>query len=1762
MPITTDNNIYRDDFTASGVDAKNYLRILFKAGYSVQVRELNQMQSILQNQINKFGLSVWKDGAAVIGGGCTYDQTIQYIDATVTGTNVSTAILASTNILPFDGLTASILGVKSLGVSGAYRIFLRYNNSGTGGIVAAYSISNALSTNNALSVAVTATGYAAGIFLSKGVFFTKGSFVATDAQSVFFTLDTKDASVNGKAYLYVAETFVDYTTDASLTDNANGTPNYNAPGADRYAVDLTLTFEADGSAASTSDKISLLTVVNSVPAAAMRDRYNDLDRQLAQRTYEESGSYTLNPFRTQIRELYNNGSNYGRYVSSELDKAGYSISAGDLPASIADAQTRYSLGIDPSVAYVYGYRVAPLDKNELNAPKARTLSELTPANTYANIGNYVIGSFESGSYLPIITEISSTYAINATYVSKTYGSTNYTNTSRTSLVLPNVTGLTVGMIMYGPGVGLNAGVKILTIDSGTNTVTFAATTITVASGNVLSFSVGTCKIKAVEVEGASTYRLYLYDITITTNVGFNLADIGSIWNAAATPVKFTVATGGALAFASNDTAVFKLPFDAVNSLTNIRYNILHTASGTVTSTTTIDLTVTSGQREFSDLTPSNIILFVAGVKTVVNSVSGSGSSITLNFDAVAGGAAYTVIIPVNVGIGTGGDGVMTKTLTSQTDTQTATSGQTVFTLSKAEVFSLTSVTVASVYTPLSDWVISDDGQRDNYFTNVKLRYVGKKSFTNESISFVYRYFARTGGSACASVNSYLPSATNVTAGLTYSTIPSYDGVRLTDCIDFRPVILAGSTGVVDVLNPYSSISAAANFYLPRVDKVCVDYNGNFEITQGNAELNPRVPETPPKSMALYTLAVPAYTHSAADIVSTYIDNRRYTMRDIGGLESRIKNIEYYTTLSLLERSANDKPIFDSTGSRFKNGILVDSFYNNNTANIASEAYAASIDITKGILYPQYSSRRFDFKKVDNTLSSIKINSNTATLAYSETPLISQSYATEYESVNPYDLASFVGNVTLTPGSDEWKEVTNTTVYAALNTANYDTVKDTAVLGTIWNEWTTNWIGSTVTRSAPHTVRAPDGVIRQAVITTESGRQSRVGLQTQLNFTDITQNNGERVVDVTFIPFIRSRKVYFSATGLKPNTKVYPFFDGIDISAYSMQLSSIVDYKNSAEVKTYNGISPANTALSTIGITTSSLITNVAGEIKGVFLIPNNEVYKFRTGSRAFRLADSSRNLPSEITTYADSNYAANGLTQTNETLITSTRIPQLSQTRVDESQAVSRVTKVQYVDPLAQSFMIGDIETGAFVTSLDLYFQSTSATLPVTVEIVTVENGTPTQKVVPFSQVSLNPYTIVSGAYTTTRVVQISENGSAATRFTFSDPVYLKAGAEYAIVVKSNDPAYRMYVARVGGTDLTTSQKITKNVYAGVMFMSQNASTWTPDQTRDFKFVLNRAAFVGSGSLQFKPTFSTGVESVTISAGGSGFTQAGASMTFAAPAGGGTTATGVPTVDILTGSIVSVRVTNAGSGYVFGESPTLTFANTTGTPVAPTATANLLNVPVTTFNLAQENITVEGTAITNTLRLDNLTPIIISPNENYDLKTAFSVNLSTALNTSMTTVLSTSSDYVSPVIDLDRVSLLTVKNEINALADNDTTETTADKGAATSRYLTKTVNLNNPADQLNIYINANRPTAAAKITLYAKLAYDGASATPTSWVKISPVNAIPVSSNSEEYTEAEYTLSSSANDFIGFTIKIVFSSDNLYDVPSIRDFRAIATTGV
>ena len=91
--------------------------------------------------------------------------------------------------------------------------------------------------------------------------------------------------------------------------------------------------------------------------------------------------------------------------------------------------------------------------------------------------------------------------------------------------------------------------------------------------------------------------------------------------------------------------------------------------------------------------------------------------------------------------------------------------------------------------------------------------------------------------------------------------------------------------------------------------------------------------------------------NTTDVKVTTIDNRRYTMRDIGKLETRIKNIEYYTQLSLLEQQAINTQIQDATTGldRFKNGIIVDSFKGHNVGDTLSAEYRAAMDMSEGEL---------------------------------------------------------------------------------------------------------------------------------------------------------------------------------------------------------------------------------------------------------------------------------------------------------------------------------------------------------------------------------------------------------------------------------------------------------------------------------------------------------------------------------------------------------------------------------------------------------------------------------------------------------------------------------------------------------------------------------------------------------------------------------------------------------------------------------------------
>ena len=196
-------------------------------------------------------------------------------------------------------------------------------------------------------------------------------------------------------------------------------------------------------------------------------------------------------------------------------------------------------------------------------------------------------------------------------------------------------------------------------------------------------------------------------------------------------------------------------------------------------------------------------------------------------------------------------------------------------------------------------------------------------------------------------------------------------------------------------------------------------------------------------------------------------------------------------------------------------------------------------------------------------------------------------------------------------------------------------------------------------------------------------------------------------------------------------------------------------------------------------------------------------------------------------------YTAIGQIQTKQTTTLTTRTIQKQKTTV--------TTGYKY-DPVAQSFFVyqNDYPLGFHISSIDVFFRTKSDTVPVEMQIRKNVNGYPeSDPTLPFSSMVLQPDR-----------VNVSTDGSVATTFQFANPIHLAPG-EYSIVLLANTQEYQVYVAEMGGTVLGGTAKIDKQPYIGTLYVSQNASTWTPDQTKDLKFAIRRASFQSTGSAIF-----------------------------------------------------------------------------------------------------------------------------------------------------------------------------------------------------------------------------------------------------------------------------------------------------------------------
>ena len=923
----------------------------------------------------------------------------------------------------------------------------------------------------------------------------------------------------------------------------------------------------------------------------------------------------------------------------------------------------------------------------------------------------------------------------------------------------------------------------------------------------------------------------------------------------------------------SNIALFELPYKTVktlktttnSNLTDTNFNVRRQFTGTLSSNG--DLSITAGTNEiFASQDDGDFSVSVmstgGGATGVVGDtlntrgnnhesdaifvLGGSPTGKSLTFDFGANFAGHKVKILATLARTVAGS----KTKSANDDTTVNISDQLIIEsgvigLGKADVYKLENVYMSAGFgsaansgdTDITNRFELDTGQRDNFYDIGRIKLKTGSLVPTGQLFVKFDYYSHGSGDYF-DVDSY-------SGVVNYEDIPSYTSdttskiYQLRDCLDFRPRVDDASTinsgnsdraydgagaSTVDVVEFNGDITADMEYYLKRIDKIFITKDGELKALQGASDLNPLKPGNLDGHLHLATLHIPSYTLNPDEVEVEKIDNRRYTMRDIGHLERRISNVEYYTSLSLLEANAQSMQIQDADGlDRFKNGFVVDNFTGHNIGDVRNFDYKCAMDMERGEVRTMFNQDAAALEEVDGDGSVILAADRTAanytktgdliSLPYTETSVIQNPYATKTENLNPFLIFTWIGTAELTPAVDEWRETERVPEITVDLAGSFDQLaRDLGIensgdlteipLGTAWNEWQTNWTGNPRSWTEGRTqVSQTDSI------------QTRGGIRTSVIPRTVTHSLGDRVVSVNFVPFIRSRNVTFEGYGLRPNTRVFPFFDNVSVALYA----------------TPDG-----------GSLGGNLNTNANGYVKGVFAIPDPNVDanpRWRTGRRVFRLTSSSTNTMDRtaLATTAEADYNAKGLLNTMQGVNISTRETETVREAVNETRQITNTSRFTPAppnrDPLAQSFMI-DSANGCFITSVDAYFATKSNTIPVKAEIRNMVNGYPGTQVLPFGRKWLNPSS-----------VNTSTDGTTATTFTFPSPVYLKEETEYCLVLYTDSQDYTAYVSRLGGTQIGSDRTVSEQPGGGVLFKSANNRTWNAEQMEDLTFNLKKAVF-------------------------------------------------------------------------------------------------------------------------------------------------------------------------------------------------------------------------------------------------------------------------------------------------------------------------------
>ena len=396
MPQETNLNVspYFDDFDAN----KNFYKVLFKPGQPVQARELTTLQSILQNQIETFGNHIFKEGSLVIPGGLNYIPNLigVQIQPTFNGVSVDSYIdnLLNKDIVGEDsGARARVVKILKAGEednpftllyctfkSDANSFFSQENLLAESAVSPGFSTLTQINSNQSFCTTIVENPNVLGsaLIVNEGVYFIRGYFITVPTQNIIL-----DWNSNFPSYSVGFEIFEEIVTaddDSSLYDNARGFSNFAAPGSDRFKITAVLDKRriTTNETTSVTDKnyVEIFRVLEGELKKLNRNaQYDEIAKEFARRTYDESGDYYVRPFTIEVKESLNDFlGNDGAYFPEEVTSQGLTPSK-DLGV----------YKISAGKAYVQGYEVENLGTQLLDFVKPRTTKELR--NQYINFAN-------------------------------------------------------------------------------------------------------------------------------------------------------------------------------------------------------------------------------------------------------------------------------------------------------------------------------------------------------------------------------------------------------------------------------------------------------------------------------------------------------------------------------------------------------------------------------------------------------------------------------------------------------------------------------------------------------------------------------------------------------------------------------------------------------------------------------------------------------------------------------------------------------------------------------------------------------------------------------------------------------------------------------------------------------------------------------------------------------------------------------------------------------------------------------------------------------------------------------------------------------------------------------------------------------------------------------------------------------------------------------------------------------------------------------